>query len=112
MNPIEKSQGEKTVAELIKEQMETAPARVRAEFERTGNTWLECFGSIIFQQECLLDLQRTKTQFGQERVEQARQDMEKLKEFHQQLKEQYPTKDAIPPDEIKKELFKGLDVLR
>ena len=102
---------EKTIGEIIKEQLETAPARVQDEFERTGNTWLECFGSIIFQQECLLDLRKTKAQFGIERVEEALQDMQKLKEFHKQLKDKYPTKDTIPSTEIKAELFKKVNVL-
>ncbi|MCX6778953.1 MAG: hypothetical protein NTU97_01860 [Candidatus Magasanikbacteria bacterium] len=83
---------------------------VTGEFARTPNDWLSCFGSKIFQIECYLDSSRTAAELG-DKVFAAQSKMEVLKKRLRELKVIYPTKDTIPPDEIKEELFRGLDVL-
>lgn len=110
-NNQEIPQSEKTGIDLIRENIRNAPVAVEAEFERTDNIWLDCFTSRIFQIETYLDLKNTRESLTPEQYQKAQRMLEELKEFHRNLLDQYPSKDTIPPDDIKQELFKRLNIL-
>ena len=109
-NQFEKPK-EKSGLELIRENIANAPVAVEEEFLRTANSWLECFGSRIFQIELYLGLKNTKADLSAEKYQEAEIKLEQLKEYHVTLKERFPNKDTTPPDAVKKELFVKLDIL-
>ncbi|MBI2065045.1 MAG: hypothetical protein HYT62_03280 [Candidatus Yanofskybacteria bacterium] len=100
-----------TGVDFIRNNIANAPTEVEAEFSRTANTWLECFGSRIFQIETYLDMNSTRTDLSEEQYGQAEAKLAELKELHAQFKQQYPDRDTIPPEEVKQELFRKLDIL-
>ena len=109
-NQFEKPK-EKSGLEFIRENIANAPIAVEEEFSRTANSWLECFGSRIFQMELYLGLKNTRADLSTEKYREAEIKLEQLKECHATLQEHFPNKDTIPPDDIKKELFNKLDIL-
>ncbi|MDP3792446.1 MAG: hypothetical protein Q8Q89_01825 [bacterium] len=110
-NNNEVPQSEKTGIERIRENVINAPAAVEAEFERTDNIWLDCFTSRIFQIEVYLDLKNTRESLTPQQYQEAERKLQELKKFHRSLLDQYPNKETVPPDEIKLELFRRLDIL-
>jgi hypothetical protein len=88
-----------------------APQGIENEFVRTKNSWLECFGSSIFALETFLDCDKVKAEIGDEQFRSIIQKIADLKDRHSKLKQLYPNKATIPPDEIKQELLKKLNVL-
>ena len=109
-NQFEKPK-EKTVVEELREKIINSPTAVEAEFERTDNIWLDCFTTRIFVIETYLEVSKNRELLSSQQYQEARRKLEELKEFHRNLLSQYPNKDTIPPDEIKRELFKRLDIL-
>ncbi|MEK7072063.1 MAG: hypothetical protein AAB969_00680, partial [Patescibacteria group bacterium] len=56
-----------------------------------------------------LNIESAKAEIGSDRdYQKTLGRLEELKEKIDLLKEQYPTQDTIPPDEIKEELFESL----
>lgn len=105
------SQPEKsiTILQEIENVVEQSPEKVEAEFLRTANTWLDCFISRLFALETYLSIESAKEEMGSEKdYQRILGRLEELKEKIDILKEQYPTQDTIPPDEIKEELFQDL----
>lgn len=102
---------EKNRLDELKESIRNAPERIEAEFQRTQNTWLECFGGSIFVVETYLASPKLQTLLSPEQHQKALDKIEELKNRHFELKAQYPDKDTIPPEEIKKELLDKLDVI-
>ncbi len=103
---------EKSRLEELQDLIARAPERIEAEFSRTANTWLECFGSSVFQVETYLGSPKMKALLSQERYGLAERRMDELKEKLHTLEEQYPDKETIPPETIKHQLIVELDVLR
>ena len=103
---------EKTCIERIRDNVNNAPTAVEAEFERTDNIWLDCFTSRIFQIETYLEISKERNEgLSEEQYQSAKLKLEELKEFHRALLKQYPNKDTVPPDDVKAELFKRLNIL-
>jgi len=88
-----------------------AEERIEREFEKTSNSWLECFGSSIFVVETYLDSDKVREEFGDNKFNTMLQKLNTLKERHAELKVLYPDKQTIPPDVIKKELLLKLNIL-
>ncbi|GEM_PF-1879020 len=113
---IEKEQNlnnpEKTRLEELQETVKGAANRIEAEFARTENSWLACFGSSVFVIETYLSSPKLEALLSPEQYKIALQRMEELKERLYELKQQYPAKDTIPPDNIRTELLRKLDILR
>ena len=107
---MEQEPRESTSVELICDNIANAPSRVEVEFSRTSNTWLECFGSRIFQLETLLYLRQTKAILSPEAFQRAVRALDELKEHHHRLVQEYPDRETIPSADIQQELFKRLDI--
>lgn len=106
------SQEENRLDEL-REIIATAGPRIEAEFARAkGNSWLSCFGNSIFVIEIELFNPELEALLPPEKYQIAMQRLEELKQRHHKLKQQYPDRETMPPEEIKQELLKGLDILR
>ena len=88
--------------------IERAEQGIEDEFSRTRNTWLECFGSRVFALETYLSMDSAKTEVGTERHQSIIEKLESLKERLAKLKDEYPDKDTVPPDETKRELLDSL----
>ncbi|HVU75616.1 MAG TPA: hypothetical protein VHD38_02180 [Candidatus Paceibacterota bacterium] len=95
----------------LRESIVDAPARIEREFERTGNSWLACFGSSVFIIETQLASPRLQAVLPAEQYARATERLENIKIKLSALKEQYPTQEALPPEEIKAELLRELDIL-
>jgi hypothetical protein len=101
----------KNELEELQEFIAHSAVAVETEFNRTANSWLACFGSRIFVIETIIHGQVFKKLLPAEKCTEARFRLEKLKEKLLKLKEQYPDKETILPDVVKKELLKELDIL-
>lgn len=107
-NPQEEVQ---TGVNVIREKIRNSPDAVEAEFERTNNTWLDCFTTRIFVIETHLDSRKTREELSPDQHQEAERKIQELKEFHRGLLDKYPNKDTIPPDDVKQELFRRLNIL-
>lgn len=103
---------EKTRLEELREKIVSAPSRIEDEFARTKNSWLNCFGSSVFVVETYLFSPKLKALLTPEAYNLALQRIEELKERLHELKQQYPDKETIPPDDTKTELLQKLNVIR
>jgi len=105
-----KPQEQLSYVDEAKRVITTASDRIEEEFEKTKNTWMDCFGSSIFVVETYLGSNKGITELGN-KFTKINQNLEKLKERYFELKKLYPDKNNIPPDEIKQELLSILNVL-
>ena len=106
------SQKEKSRLDELKDLIADAPARIESEFSRTANDWLSCFGSSIFQIEAYLVSPKVRMLLDPDECDLAEKRLEELKEQLHELKEKYPDKETVPPEEIKQELLGKLDIFR
>jgi hypothetical protein len=97
-------------AKLIIQCIANAETSVASEFERTRNSWLACFGSVIFCLEIYVSLRAFKLCVGEEQCDAAVAMLEDIKSRHWQLKQQYD--DAAPPEAEQRLLFASLDGLK
>jgi hypothetical protein len=88
-----------------------AAQRIEDEFARSRNSWLECFGSSIFALETYLDSDKVKDGVGDAEFTKIMQKLNDLKVRHDELKQTYPDKETVPPEDIKQELLIKLNVL-
>jgi quinol monooxygenase YgiN len=111
---IEKEQNhlEKTRLEELQEKIASAPGRIESEFARTGNSWLACFGSSVFVIETYLSSPKLERLLSPEQYQRAAQKLEELKDQLYRLKQQYPDRATMPPDDVKNELLRKLDIFR
>ncbi len=105
-------QKEKTRLEELRDVIAGAREGIEEEFKRTANPWLACFAGQVFAAELLLESPKTKALLPAEQYQQALNRLEELKQRLWDLKQQYPERTEIVPEEIKEELLKKLDVLR
>lgn len=108
---MEGEPNELSPVEKLKELAATAREAIEAEFARTKNSWLACFGSRLFVIETWLDLRSTREMIPAEQYSAAQQKLEELKTRLFDLKERFPEKENVPPEEIKHELITALDIL-
>jgi len=101
---------EENLLEKVEEIISRAPERTEEEFSRTANSWLACFGSSVFQVEMYLEAIRRKNLISEEKYREAEKKMEILKEKLFALKQEYPGKETVMPDRVKRELLKELDI--
>ena len=85
---------------------------IEAEFARSPNNWLSCFGSKVFVVETHLNSPKLQELVSSEKFQAAVIKLEQLKEKLFELQQQYPDRETMPPDEIKEELLSELDVLK
>lgn len=103
---------EKSRLELLRETIAGAARRIEEEFSRTENSWPACFGSSVFVVETYLFSPKVEASLSPEQYQLALKRLEDLKERLYELKQQYPEKETMPPEDVKKELLFELDVLR
>ncbi len=102
----------KTRVQEAKEAILKSPEQIEAEFQRTANSWLECFGSRVFAVETFLFGQKAESELGAEKYKEVHEKLEALKLWLNELKERYPDKSTPPPYDIKQQLLVMLDVLK
>lgn len=78
-------------------------------FADAENSWLDCFSGVIFQVESKIYSLEAKEELGEKYVP-AIDHLYKLRKRIEELKRDYPTRETVPPDEIKEELFQMLNV--
>jgi len=98
-----------TRRESIARIIQGAAEKVEREFADSANDWLSCFGSKIFQIETYLF--GAEAEFGPDETEVIKDRLDKLTERLMELKKLYHSKTDIPPEEIKQELFRKLNIL-
>ncbi len=108
---IGKKEQNESIIDMIQEVIINAPISVEKEFSESGNPWLSCFKSIIFQCELYLGVKRVVNELGEKKYNLVMEKIKNLKQRVHDLEDQYPEKENIPPDEIKKELFEMLNIL-
>ncbi len=101
----------KTRLEELQEVIINSGAAIESEFGRTANDWLSCFGSRVFIIETYLDMKKVKELIAPEKHQEALLKLESLKERLHELKQKYPNKETVPPENIKQELLDSLDIL-
>ncbi|OGY91709.1 MAG: hypothetical protein A3B31_02225 [Candidatus Komeilibacteria bacterium RIFCSPLOWO2_01_FULL_53_11] len=102
----------KTGLDQLQEAIANASSAIEAEFDRTTNDWLSCFGSMVFVVDMYLSMEKVQELLAPDKYQEALSRLKQLKERLRELREQYPEKTTIPPDEIKQELLDALDVLK
>lgn len=111
-NLVSKEEREENRLEQLQSVISTTSERIEDEFSRTANSWLACFGSSVFVVETYLSSPKLKVLLTPERDSLAEKRIEELKEKLYDLKQKYPDKETVPPEEVRKELLAELDVLR
>lgn len=106
------SKKEQTRLDVLQEKIHEAAPRIEAEFARTANSWLDCFGSSVFVIETYLSSPKLQLLLSIEQYQRALKRVEGLKEELHELRQRYPVKETIPPTNIKEELLHKLDILR
>ena len=106
------SSKEENRLEQLQGVIRNASQSIEEEFSRTANSWLSCFGSSVFQVETYLASSKVVALLPPDKYGLAEKRMEELKEKLHRLKEQYPDKETVPPENIKQELISELDILR
>lgn len=91
----------KTRLEELREVVANSPQAIEAEFNRTPNSWLECFGSRAFVVDTYLWSKKLAELLSPEEYQRALSRAGQLKERLYELKKQYPEKETVPPDKIK-----------
>lgn len=102
---------EKNKLEELEEIIINAPKEIEEEFAGTKNSWLACFINPVDAIETYLSSSRVAVLLSSEQYQRASERLEDLEREVYNLKEQYPERKTIPPDEIKKELLDELDIL-
>lgn len=98
------------ITEIMKEIIKNAPEKIENEFAKGFNSWLACFGSKIFQLETELLTAKRRREITEEEYKNMRDRIEELKFRRYELEKEYDTVEKIPPDEIKGELIKKLNI--
>ena len=103
---------EKNVLGVLKEAIDGAETQIEAEFERTDNSWMDCFGSMVFAVELYSNTDELKGLITPEQHQTVLSNIEKLKKHFRNMREKYPSREKMPPEKIKQELISELDVLK
>ncbi|OGZ95061.1 MAG: hypothetical protein A3I44_01660 [Candidatus Sungbacteria bacterium RIFCSPLOWO2_02_FULL_51_17] len=102
----ENQEGKRDRIELAKGIIQNAPNAIRAEFHRAANSWFECFGSCALQIQGLF----SEKELGTPRYHELLDKLAKAYERLYELKQVHPEKDYDPPEEVKAELFRLLNI--
>lgn len=102
----------KNLIEEMKEMILESSKSIEAEFLRSPNPWLACFAGHLDKLEVYLSLSNKKGLFTFDEYKKLDNKIEDLKKEVYLLRKQYFDKDTIPPEEIKKELLKKLDIFQ
>ena len=108
----EKREPEESRVDMAKDAISSGAEGIKAEFQRTKNSWLACFGGRLDAIETYLSSEKAKNEFETEEYNAVQEKLETLKRRVNNLKQQYPNRNTVPPDEIKQELLDMLDVLK
>lgn len=93
-----------------KDAIRSSSLKIEDEFKRSANSWMACFGSRVFVVETYLASDKVESEIGSEKYIAIMDKLTILKERLFSLKDQFPDKNTVPPENIKQELLKMLDV--
>ena len=96
--------------EELKDAIRKAPKGIEAEFLRSPNSWPACFAGHLDVIDVYISLSNKKGLITLEEYKSLNSRVEELKKEIYLLKEQYPEKNTILPENIKKDLLKKLDI--
>ena len=103
---------EKNQLEKLQEIIDKAETEIDAEFERTDNSWMNCFGSMVFALELYSNDKELEELLTPEKYQEVLSRIGKLKKRSQELRTKYPNKETMPPEKIRQELMSELDVFK
>ncbi|MFA5358224.1 MAG: hypothetical protein WC310_00165 [Patescibacteria group bacterium] len=110
--PSPSSEQTKTSLQEAQDAIMNSSTKIEEEFARTSNSWMACFGTRVFIIETYLSSKEVKNEVGIAKYTAIIKRLEDLKQRLYELKEQYPSQDTVPPNNIKQELLEMLDVLK
>lgn len=103
---------EKNLLEEMKEIISQSPKGIEEEFSRTANSWLACFAGHMDVVDTYLSLSKQTGLLSPDEYKKLDDKIENLKLKVFLLRKEYPDKDTIPPEDIKQELLKSLDIFQ
>lgn len=106
------NQQEKNRIEELREIIDNQPARLEAEYNRTANTWLECFVTSLFIIETNYDSSKLAALMPKDKYQKGLEQLDELKKEVRNLMDKFPNKETDPPEELMDRLFNKLDVLK
>ena len=109
---IEYTPPEKDPLKYLQEFTLGAPEIVKREYARTANPWIACFITILTVVKARTQLHKNKLEelLSPEGYRSATEKLTVLEKRVMELKKQYPKKEPNPPEEIKQELFDGVNI--
>jgi hypothetical protein len=81
---------------------------IEEEFQRAGNSWFACFRGHLDPIDIYLFGEKAEKELGAEKYDKVQKVLEALKQKVSDLKQEYPDRNTIPPDDIKKDLLDTL----
>lgn len=101
--PVEK---EPTATELLKKTFSETRIRTEAEFNKgTMNSWLACLLTDFFVAQLTFSELKRAGNVDESNFKAIQQKLDGLTEYVRTLKGAYPTKEDVPPANVKEELF-------
>jgi hypothetical protein len=88
-----------------------ASQSIEKEYGRTGNPWLSCFGSVIFQLETNLATQSAREELGDDVFTRVNEKLVALKNRLAVLKEEPNSDTTGPSEEVREELLQALNII-
>jgi hypothetical protein len=94
----------------IKKIIAESPEKIRDEFERSDNVWIDCFNTRMVLVAGYWHMFKTSNEYDVQKYAVVESKLEKLQSVFGPLHTQYRSREADPSDEIKSELFKLLNI--
>lgn len=101
---------EKPTLEYLRDYIKRASKRTEREFTTTQNTWMGCFLTNIFviETQMYTDSDELQKALG-EKYQTVKDRLKSIKQRSLELREQYPSREVSPSDDIKRELWNELN---
>ncbi|MFH1668032.1 MAG: hypothetical protein ABH884_03365 [Candidatus Komeilibacteria bacterium] len=100
-----------TIIQEVEQNILDSRQKIEDEFTSTDNTWMACFITRLTILYMRLLSSDAKSELGTEKYDVVSQKLEALNEKAVSLSNRYPDKLTSPPEDIKNELLKSLNVL-
>ena len=107
---INRMASEKNVLEELKSSISVSETEIQKEFETTGNSWPNCFGSMLSVVKMYLGLPSVQRLLAENQLAVALERSRKLTEELLKLRKKYPNKKKSPTVKSRQRLIKKLDV--
>lgn len=95
---------------LLKEIIKNSPVEIEAEYGKTKNDWLACFGSRIFQLESVFATSEMRSLFSEDEYQTVADRLEQLKGHQYTLKQEHSGREE-PSEAERQQLLEELSML-